>query len=58
MDATYPTSLDIADDATACAFFRAVLRLGLVHVDAGREWTYARIQARDRPGSIWHGWTC
>ncbi|MNK07967.1 hypothetical protein D3C87_258900 [compost metagenome] len=55
MDATYPTSLDIADDATACAFFRAVLRLGLVNVDAGREWTYARIQARDRPGSIWHG---
>lgn len=49
MDATYPTYVDIADDATACAFFWTGLALGILHVDAGREWAFARIDARDTP---------
>jgi hypothetical protein len=49
MDATYPTCLDTADDATACAFFWTGLALGILHVDASKEWAYARIDARDAP---------
>lgn len=49
MDATYPTCLDTADDATACAFLWTGLALGILHVDAGREWEFARIDARDAP---------
>jgi len=41
--------VDIADDATACAFFWTGLALGILHVDAGREWAFARIDARDTP---------
>ncbi len=40
---------NIADDATACAFFWTGLALGILHVDAGREWAFARIDARDTP---------
>lgn len=43
------TSLDVADDATACAFFRIGLVLGVLEEDASREWAYARIEARDTP---------
>ena len=49
MDATYPTCLDTADDATACAFFWTGLALDILHVDASKEWAYARIDARDAP---------
>jgi len=49
MGATYPTCLDTADDATACAFFWTGLALGILHVDASKEWAYARIDARDAP---------
>ncbi|WP_369969969.1 hypothetical protein AB8E26_07400 [Stenotrophomonas rhizophila] len=36
MDATYPTCLDTADDATACAFFWTGVALGILHVDASK----------------------
>jgi len=45
----HTTSLDVADDATACAFFRIGLVLGVLDEEASREWAYARIEARDTP---------
>lgn len=45
----HTTSLDVAEDATACAFFLVGLTLGVLREDASREWAYARIEARDTP---------